>query len=520
MLLSQDFNIDISTMLPVLGLHEQHLQRETDAIARSEQDVRDVDAELATMQRQMDHLELPTPLARQDGMGGDVATPRRAVSPISVCPDDVLRAIFIQRAQDLDAKWPEIGRGIFNKSRASAPFIAAAVCQAWRCIALSTPRMWDYAGVQPLSPGTGEARLALERIRTVVERSGAAPIDVLFHQISGKILTQYTEILDVLYPHLARWRLFEVYCTEKFPGLINYLRGPAPCLVELCLIDDGVPSTRQTASTHLQEACKLRTLYLSGSALPIATQEFPALENLFLRAPVEMPISRLWSMFSSATHLKSLSLDLKLPEIGVVGKNMPSRLHLSALTRLRLAGDAITLTICHPKLLPLDRISSLELFSIRIGQDTIDRAIDSLPKIFDKLETLTLFNTTVGHANASSIFGLGKLATLTMNWCCIQSGVWPQLVNTPQSFQKIVLGKGTLFLNRLAVEEFANALKSRARDAEVPSIAVDVSGASDLTARESEELCFSQFNSLLQLSDGHTDLAVEHHENAPNLQML
>ncbi|KZV91105.1 hypothetical protein EXIGLDRAFT_770170 [Exidia glandulosa HHB12029] len=278
------------------------LQTESNALSAAEHDLLDVDSRIAVLEQQIADLTLSLGAARdwrtdvasrRDILRERRAATQRAISPFTACPEDILRLIFAERAREPDTEWITLGTGTFNKARAHAPFITAAVCQDWRRVTLDTPSIWSYVGVPQL---VGDVKQFVSMTRTVIERSCAAPLDILLENMGDGGREYCTDVLDLLFPHLHRWRRVELYSTLRDPQLDRYLRGNAALLEEICVYE-VLGSERWVAdpAPFLVGATHLRTVRVVNSSLVLDTRSLPNLRSLIIEMTAAMPSTSFWT---------------------------------------------------------------------------------------------------------------------------------------------------------------------------------------------------------------------------------
>ncbi|KZV82449.1 hypothetical protein EXIGLDRAFT_843698 [Exidia glandulosa HHB12029] len=427
------------------------LQTESNALTAVEHDLLDVDSRIAVLEQQITDLTLLLGTARdwrtdvasrRDILRERLAATRRVVSPFSACPEDILRLVFAERARESDAKWTTLGTGTFNKARAQAPFIIAAVCRDWRRVALTTPMIWSYVGV-PCFIGDSLPLVAVTR--TVIERSCAAPLDILFEDMDDLECKAYTQILDLLFPHLHRWRRVELWSCLSDAPFTSYLRGNATLLEELCV--DQIDTSDQWAADpapFLVGATHLRTVRLRNSSLILDTRSLPSLQSLMIKTTSTMPSTAFWTFFGSTNELTSLVLDLN--DWSTVVSGMPNIVEFPKLTRLHLHSYATSILVHYPTLLAAPILTELGLHNLPTDPAlSLAQVLDKVPsstRLADLLQTLCLSDNYISSTAGELVGKLPKLTRLDIKECpSINSGFWDALEHAPGRLTHLRLEK-------------------------------------------------------------------------------
>ncbi|KAH7096689.1 hypothetical protein BKA62DRAFT_601128, partial [Auriculariales sp. MPI-PUGE-AT-0066] len=96
----------------------------------------------------------------------------------------------------------------YNKARAHAPFVYAAVCHAWRSAAMASPRLWHNLCVPRFNIEERPLQLAqvLQCVTVILDRSKSGSIDVIFERLEEDQLEHYSPIITLLESDRLRWR--------------------------------------------------------------------------------------------------------------------------------------------------------------------------------------------------------------------------------------------------------------------------------------------------------------------------
>lgn len=294
-------------------------------LARLKAQIYDVKTTAAATRRQIQALEdslreseawLADLVPRHDALSQSVSAQRVRISPLSFFPVDVLGHIFRMQAFERDPLAPEIAPGTYNFGRAVAPFRVAAVSSHWRSSALNTPDIWHYVGVKVRQYfGDAEDKAILGYLDDVLRRSGCTTLDVIFSPITDTSGTAVPKVLAKLYHHMARWRMFELTfeAGQDSYRLLEYLRGPAPCLevLRLTQLPTATPSALQWPSPFpptMTGCSRLKVLVVRN--LPWAFGERidrTALMRLVFFTQ-SIPATLLWNALRAAPNLKQMWL--------------------------------------------------------------------------------------------------------------------------------------------------------------------------------------------------------------------
>ncbi|KAJ7268912.1 hypothetical protein C8J57DRAFT_1468898 [Mycena rebaudengoi] len=143
----------------------------------------DLDAQILALERALDTVKLE----RQDlQMRLDIYK-----YPVLTLPTDITSEIFVHFLPPYPERPPTTGP--------SSPELLAQICQAWREIALSTPRLWRAIR---LRLPTKYPVVALDLLRTWVSRSKNCPLSISL-QCSTQLLT--VDFIQAIIPHSERW---------------------------------------------------------------------------------------------------------------------------------------------------------------------------------------------------------------------------------------------------------------------------------------------------------------------------
>ncbi|KAJ7253503.1 hypothetical protein C8J57DRAFT_1659580 [Mycena rebaudengoi] len=118
--------------------------------------------QIARMQKVLDDLA-----RKRDDLTEFIDAHLALVSPVRRLPDDVVREIFV-------ASLPK-NRNCAISTKES-PLLLCTICQSWRNLALSTPRMW--ASIHIVAPLSDKTERMINTVHAWLARSGALPLSI------------------------------------------------------------------------------------------------------------------------------------------------------------------------------------------------------------------------------------------------------------------------------------------------------------------------------------------------------
>ncbi|EJD51041.1 hypothetical protein AURDEDRAFT_160184 [Auricularia subglabra TFB-10046 SS5] len=210
----------------------------------------------------------------------DLSAPQPVLDPgiVAILPVEMLQAIFRELAFEHDPLWVELQTGQYNRMRAIVPWRLVAVCRRWRHVALGMPEIWTYVAIPAVSlanppPGSGQNLVA--RVRIVLERSSARPLDVLLvcddDQSRLKDAEWLQEVLHAVAQCASRWRRVHlVLPTDVNERDLAFLRQPTPLLeeVSVAVCCDSVVSWDERDPGYLPFCPSLRTMWMAAVVTP------------------------------------------------------------------------------------------------------------------------------------------------------------------------------------------------------------------------------------------------------------
>ncbi|KAJ7623945.1 hypothetical protein DFH06DRAFT_1340268 [Mycena polygramma] len=184
--------------------------------------------------------------------------------PILTLPNEITSEIFMHFVP----AYPDFPQLVGLLS----PTLLTQICQSWRDIALTTPKLWSV--ISSFDKQHSPSGWELPIFELWLQRSRCCPLSIRL----GTDTTWANSIsLDAVVPHRARWKYLKVILRA---GDFRILDGPMPLLRHLDLMLDS--SLLPNISLHEMPA--LRTLILDASALQITSFPWTRLTSLTLSA--------------------------------------------------------------------------------------------------------------------------------------------------------------------------------------------------------------------------------------------
>ncbi|KAL1678770.1 hypothetical protein EV122DRAFT_211122, partial [Schizophyllum commune] len=251
---------------------------------------------------------------------------RSYIAPIRRLPQEILTEIM---------EWA-CGDDVDLSAPLCAPLALAAVCKAWRDIALACPTLWstwstpdDGDLLGSVWPESGKQNKIIPRLEVFLTRSGNSPLTqpIKFEHQSYLLKPPNAWFLDVLLHHTQRWRHLHIVSSPfsvQHPHDFDALEGkPLPPIQELSgdvrhlqlAVDSGV----------FRGFPRLRTVLLCD---PIQTQIVPGLpwNRLRFLAMTEVTIAFVLEILQQCPNLHSIALKVETQGHAPVGGgvNLPN----------------------------------------------------------------------------------------------------------------------------------------------------------------------------------------------------
>ncbi|KAF9500599.1 hypothetical protein BDN71DRAFT_1439992 [Pleurotus eryngii] len=211
----------------------------------------------------------------------------------------------------------------------------AGVCQAWREVALDTPRLWNRFDVSHIKH--------LEWASTILGRSGGLPLMI---ECTRPLNLKYLDILKTVVSHISRMRELDIYAQpDTLLSLFTSQPSTSPLsqLRSLSLTqskggEDSEPDRSQLWLQRVFEMAMptLQTLKLVEVVLPLDIPAFPHLRRLEI-ATASIKVTTILSFLRNAPYLEELILIVHPFTGESVGTTSPTTIDLPNLKWLSLA---------------------------------------------------------------------------------------------------------------------------------------------------------------------------------------
>ncbi|KAJ7253515.1 hypothetical protein C8J57DRAFT_1473838 [Mycena rebaudengoi] len=179
--------------------------------------------QIARMQKVLEDLA-----RKRDDLTEFIVAHLALVSPARRLPDDVVREIFV-------ASLPKDRNCAISAK--DSPLLLCTICQSWRNLALSTPRMW--ASIHIVAPSNDKIERMAQTVYTWLDRSGALPLSIsLIVSRSTFPRPDASSLLTALIRYSLRWkRIRFILPPDQFEPLSSLSPEDVPILEEV--IVDG-----------------------------------------------------------------------------------------------------------------------------------------------------------------------------------------------------------------------------------------------------------------------------------------
>ena len=212
-------------------------------------------------------------------------------------PDDIVLLILghLVCAEDAEEHWPVMR---YDHRAAQAPFTAAAVCQHWRRLAVSTSTLWTYFGF-PCASEMSDRHL--QRLELLQRRAGAAPIDVVFGWITKRDEKTFRRdavrsVFDSIIGLHLQWRnvVLQVAGTTRS----GWTADPLPRSAEWPLLE-SLSLSMDEVSSALPAAPRLRRVWLDCASDSVG-------EPFSIRGHPNLAMLGIWGSMSTIRALTQI----------------------------------------------------------------------------------------------------------------------------------------------------------------------------------------------------------------------
>ncbi|TCD67469.1 hypothetical protein EIP91_012330 [Steccherinum ochraceum] len=287
---------------------------------------------------------LEAELVKLDNLRASVLARLNAFRPIEKLPAEILSYIFlclIRRIRECREYWDPI-----------SPYgwlPVTYVCSRWRQVALSNSRLWAI-----ISESNGKAGENLDRLRTFLDRSKDAPLDISIRRIVG--VEDLNESIRMIIPEMGRAGALSMDIPHQtLSEIYPCLPMSIPHLLSLTLhiipaYDPPIDDKAVTLNAFLSRCSSSSLQYLSAHSMHVEWQlgMFPRhLTHLHVHgdfSSLKTPTVNVIKVISCLTRLESISFAdvfLHFPNDVESPPAVASLVHLPHLETLVLLEDAL-----------------------------------------------------------------------------------------------------------------------------------------------------------------------------------
>ncbi|KAK0192932.1 hypothetical protein F5146DRAFT_1120657 [Armillaria mellea] len=180
-----------------------------------------------------------------------------ALVPIRRLPSEILRSVFrdVQTSlwntdsepwheDDYDNEaWGSLpDLEVLDFSR--GPWKLGHICEAWRGIILSYPRLWSHILLRFwASPLDQALRCTIPALQTMLLHSAQHSLDIIFEFRGGGHEDAAVQAFSVILEESYRWRSMDLQISLTLLGRLRGVRGKLPCLESLTVKTSHIPSS-------------------------------------------------------------------------------------------------------------------------------------------------------------------------------------------------------------------------------------------------------------------------------------
>ncbi|KAJ7486631.1 hypothetical protein FB451DRAFT_1227677 [Mycena latifolia] len=259
-------------------------QRIRDFLTEPRRELADLSDEISRMQKLMDEL-IQKRAALDDFINAHLAM----VSPARRVPDDIIRAIFV-------ACLPSLRNPVITSDE--PPLLLCQICSPWRCLALSTPRLW--AAMHVVLPTQSKLQILAEIVTDWLDRSGVLPLSVSV--VLSRTWTREDDALPLLTGLMSvsrRWQHMQFYLWSH--RALRAFKNLRP---------DDVPMLQSLTMHGSDQRSSWGMPNLDEDPDPMESYEFLSFLNTPNLRNVSIPGGRdMHTLPLSWAHLRSLAID-------------------------------------------------------------------------------------------------------------------------------------------------------------------------------------------------------------------
>jgi F-box-like len=324
-------------------------------------------------------------------------------SPILKLPPEVTIEIFEACLPVINWSMEDPTHCYRRIPNATIPLVISGVCNTWRNLAFSTPKLWRSISVQH---DDCRSELDVEVLCEWISRSGSTPLSIHMW-LSGNETALVDSILGIFADCCERWR--DIYFTLPLHlyDIFDSIRGRLPLLTTLCLslVDDTDMDFQ-----HFSIAPRLRHVEIHRYRPGAMTIAFDQVEKLSLD---NVDTTHCWEILNSCPVLSHCTLEhtfsrshsralpplasqVKYLKLGMEGDSkLLESLCLPVMEELRI--DTMRNELPHSSLISLMSRSgcSLQRFSLhrcRCGASNLQEFFSAIPSLVELEVTDSTFS--------------------------------------------------------------------------------------------------------------------------------
>ncbi|KAJ6499315.1 hypothetical protein C8R45DRAFT_864802 [Mycena sanguinolenta] len=253
-------------------------------------------------------------IEKRDNLEGFIHAHEALISPVRRLPADIMSEIFT-------ACIPANRNAIM--SAAEAPLLLCRVCQSWRSVALSTPRLWAslhivaHGNVREAGPDS-KLQKVIKAIHSWLSRAGVLPLSISLVRSWTSKEVDFRPFLETLISYSSRWKRirFELETSSSFYPLVTLSPSDVPML-EIVSMDGFKTSDEETDDRMMSflGSASLRTLFFRHMASSFFTFPLPwnQLRHLSLEDeinPPQLTLAQALEMLRQCPNLETCFLTL------------------------------------------------------------------------------------------------------------------------------------------------------------------------------------------------------------------
>ncbi|KAJ6476603.1 hypothetical protein DFH09DRAFT_1468518 [Mycena vulgaris] len=370
--------------------------------------------ELADLTEEIAHLEslLNQASSKRDRLKLFIDAHLALMSPVRKLPDDIVQTIF-------EATLPSTRHPTISSDE--SPLLLCQICQSWRALALTTPRLW--ARIHVIVPSEPKTQSLTDVVTSWLARSGTVPLE--FSVVFSRTSQGSRDISLVVAPLVAvsaRWKAIRFELPDNDPTVII-----APVI---SLSSQDVPLLQTVTFKIIQHAYHT----VGNPATSLRLLEAESLRSLTLPSPKWTPPDP-----GPWAHLSDLTISGHRGDALTYDAALAILSQCTALETCNLAVCSTRITTSKPQHVSLPQLSHLTIENRSIptaGPHLFSYM--SLPTLSSfHCHSLSMFPPTAASMPLESLFPSSTtLASLTVNIPRLRSSVLLAALTTFAYFER------------------------------------------------------------------------------------